>query len=189
MSDTVLVIVLSAIGIGIGFSIGMLVSSLRHTNEGEKIDDQTIIPLGMEDAKNSSTYQESDNDSDMVLPGIDSRDEAEEQEKNRIRLNPIEIFTRAFQSDVHSPSPYDRSISEQIDEILQEMLEDSPLKSRAIRLMELPTKGMVVMVGLNQYQGVDTVPDEDVRNIIHAAVAEWEQRVTEDGLVQNLNEA
>jgi hypothetical protein len=37
---------------------------------------------------------------------------------------------------------------------------------------------MVVMVGLNQYDGVEAVPDEEIRNLIRSAVAEWEERAS-----------
>jgi hypothetical protein len=59
------------------------------------------------------------------------------------------------------------------------MLQNSPLASRHIRLIELPTKGVVVMVGLDRYEGVEAVPDEDVRQMIRLAVAEWERRVAQ----------
>jgi len=79
---------------------------------------------------------------------------------------------------VRAPEAPPRSIAAQIDDILQEKLKDSPLAGRAIRLMELPNRGMVVMVGLNQYDGVEAVPDEEIRNLIRSAVAEWEERAS-----------
>ena len=91
--------------------------------------------------------------------------------------NPIDFFAHALQSDVPKASAEPKSIAGQVDEILQEKLVESPLANRAIRLMELPGKGMVVMVGLNQYDGVDAVPDADVRALIRSAVSEWERRV------------
>lgn len=94
-------------------------------------------------------------------------------------LNPVNILARAVAADanVKLPAP---SIAAQVDEILQENLENSPLKNRGIRLMELPDRGMVVMVGMDQYDGVDAVPDPDVQGVIRSAVAEWEARMTED---------
>jgi len=44
--------------------------------------------------------------------------------------------------------------------------------------MELPKKGLVVMVGLEQYEGVDAVPDEQIRAIIRSAVKAWEEKAT-----------
>ncbi len=71
-----------------------------------------------------------------------------------------------------------KSIAVQVDEILQEKLADSPQITQAIRLLELPGKGVAVMVNNTQYEGVGEVPDPDVRQIIQASVAEWERRLS-----------
>lgn len=97
-------------------------------------------------------------------------------EPSRPSVNPLSLFARAIQEmDKPKVDMSPASIAAQIDEILQEKLEDSPLEGRSIRLMELPGQGMVVMVGLDKYEDVDTIPDRDVRQLIHAAVAEWER--------------
>jgi hypothetical protein len=95
------------------------------------------------------------------------------------KISPVNILARALQSEVRTPMPEPKSIAAQVDEILQEMLVDSPLNTKAIRLLELPGKGMVVMVGLDHYEGVDAVPDEEIRSLLQVAVAEWERRVSE----------
>ncbi len=96
---------------------------------------------------------------------------------HKLNNNPIDFFARALQTDVPKGSAGPKSIAGQVDEILQEKLAESRLANRAIRLMELPGKGMVVMVGLDQYDGVDAVPDVEVRAMIRSAVMEWERRV------------
>lgn len=93
------------------------------------------------------------------------------------RVGPVDILSRAILADVRKPEAPPASIAAQIDEILQEKLVAEPAITRAVRLLEIPGKGMVVMVGLDQYAGVDEVPDADVRALIHSAVAEWERRV------------
>jgi hypothetical protein len=70
-----------------------------------------------------------------------------------------------------------KSIAAQVDEVLQEKLASSSLKNQAIRLMELPTGGMVVMVNNDQFDGVNEVPDPEIRNLIQESVAEWERRL------------
>jgi hypothetical protein len=95
----------------------------------------------------------------------------------RPSMNPVDVMSRAFNADAGKQPVIGKSIAAQIDEILQERLEGSPLKDRAIRLMELPGKGMVVMVGLKQYDGVNSVPDAEIRNLLRECVEEWEQRV------------
>lgn len=93
------------------------------------------------------------------------------------RFNPLDVVAQALRSDVRKPESHPASIAAQIDEILQEKLEADSTITRAVRLLEIPGKGMVVMVGLDQYAGVDEVPDADVRTLIREAVAEWERRV------------
>jgi len=89
----------------------------------------------------------------------------------------IDFFARSIRTQ-ESIQSQDKSIAAQIDEILQEKLEGTELAKRGIRLMELPGKDLVVMVGLQQYAGVNEVPDMEIRQVIKAAVAEWEQRMT-----------
>ena len=93
------------------------------------------------------------------------------------RVGPVDLLSQAILADVRKPEPPPASIAAQIDEILQEKLAAEPAMSRAVRLLEIPGKGMVVMVGLDQYPGVDDVPDAEVRALIHSAVTEWERRV------------
>jgi hypothetical protein len=96
----------------------------------------------------------------------------------RPSLNPVEVLARALRADVPKTGSPPLSIAGQIDEILQAKLENSSLKGRAIRLMELPGKGMVVMVGLDQYDSVSSVPDPEIRGLLQACVEEWEGRHT-----------
>jgi len=95
--------------------------------------------------------------------------------KSPVSWSPVDLLARAIQSDTGKLSPPPRSIAAQVDEILQEKLAESPLAGRGIRIMELPGRGMVVMVGLDRYEAVDEVPDAEIRAIIRAAVLEWEQ--------------
>jgi hypothetical protein len=67
-----------------------------------------------------------------------------------------------------------KSIVSQIDDILQVHLETSPYSNKSIRLIESPNKGVVVVVGLEQFPGIDEVPDAGVRTMIREAVSEWE---------------
>lgn len=97
----------------------------------------------------------------------------------RANMNPVDVLARAINADVHVPDPAAKSIVAQIDDILQQKLADpsqapASLQSRAIRLMELPGKGMVVMVGLDRYDSVEAVPDPAIRSLIRSCVAEWE---------------
>jgi hypothetical protein len=92
----------------------------------------------------------------------------------RQTLTPFNVISRALQGDVGVPKPVLKSIVTQIDEVLQVRLAGTPLAGRGVKLMELPGKGMVVMVGLEQYDSVEAVPDAQVREAIRQAAAAWE---------------
>lgn len=95
----------------------------------------------------------------------------------KVSMNPIDLFAKAIQSEVKPVNAAPKSIVAQIDAILQEKLEGTPMEKRGIRLVELPGKPMVVVVGLDQFEGVDDVPDEEIRNLIRSSAKEWENRL------------
>lgn len=67
------------------------------------------------------------------------------------------------------------SIVEQVDEILQDLLVNSQLVEKNIRLTEMPNKGVIVWVGNDYYEGINAVPDEEVKRIIRLSVKKWEE--------------
>ena len=69
-----------------------------------------------------------------------------------------------------------QSIAAQIDAILQARIENGPLAKRGIKLQEIPGQGLVVLVGADKYTDLTLVPDQEVRDAIAAAVAEWENK-------------
>lgn len=90
----------------------------------------------------------------------------------KISMNPLTAVVTAIQSDIKVPEQ-PKSLAAQIDEILQVRLRNSPMASRGIRLTESPDKGVEVRVGMEKYDSLDTVPYEDVRQVIREAVDEW----------------
>ncbi len=68
------------------------------------------------------------------------------------------------------------SIVAQIDQILQNRLAGTPLAARGVRLQESPQGGAIVWVGVERFEGIDAVPDPEVKAAIRQAVAEWEQK-------------
>ena len=69
-----------------------------------------------------------------------------------------------------------KSIVNQIDDILQDMIAGTPLASRGLKLIDDPVRGVVVEIGLNFYEGIESVPDEEVKAVIRKAVSVWESR-------------
>lgn len=106
--------------------------------------------------------------------------QAPQSEPDKPSLNPFQVFSRTTQ-ETPSQEITSKSIVAQIDAILQQKLEDSAFANRAIRLIELPEEGMVVMVGLDKYKDVENVPNQEIRDLIHAAVEEWEEGETGTG--------
>jgi hypothetical protein len=67
---------------------------------------------------------------------------------------------------------------EQVDAILQAQMVGTPLFEKGIRLQESPEGGVLVWVGINKFEGVDGVPDDDIKAAIRAAIAVWENKYT-----------
>jgi hypothetical protein len=63
-----------------------------------------------------------------------------------------------------------------IDEVLQTKLSGTQLMDKAIRLEDGPMGEVIVCVGSQRYDGVGAVPDPEIRDIIKAAITEWERK-------------
>jgi hypothetical protein len=66
----------------------------------------------------------------------------------------------------------------QIDTVLQARLIGTPLEGRGIYLSNSPEGGVVVNVGLQKFNGIDEVPDPEVKAALRAAITEWENKYT-----------
>lgn len=66
-----------------------------------------------------------------------------------------------------------RSMVEEINDILQELLVDSPHANRAVRLMEGPGGMARVLIGIDSYS-IEEVPNKEIQDLIKQAVAQWE---------------
>lgn len=67
------------------------------------------------------------------------------------------------------------TIVEQVDDILQDILEGEGLKERNIRLSEMVNRGVIVWIGQQFYEGIDAVPDAEVKQLVRRAVRKWEE--------------
>lgn len=70
------------------------------------------------------------------------------------------------------------SIVAQIDSVLQARLDGTALEERGVFLTESPEGGVAVYVGLTRYNGIDEVPDPEIKAAIRAAISEWEEKFT-----------
>lgn len=81
-------------------------------------------------------------------------------------------------ADDDRPAAPAGSIVAQIDVILQARMTGTPLADRRIFLAQAPDGGVIVHVGVTRYNGVEEVPDDDIKAAIRAAIAEWEKKYT-----------
>jgi hypothetical protein len=110
-----------------------------------------------------------------AAPGLS----AQPQEKAAApKTNVIQGFRSLLQNDVtkNIASKPTLSIVQMIDDVLQKNLATSPLASKKIRLEEGSIGEVIVFIDKDRYPSIDAVPDEDVKAIIRAAIAEWEKK-------------
>lgn len=94
-------------------------------------------------------------------------------------VKPVEAGIGAILAPVAKEKPVlSLSIVQQIDAVLQERLAKSPLAGRGIKLQESREGAVEVYVGLQKFPSIDEVPDEAIKSVIRAAVAEWENKFT-----------
>lgn len=71
--------------------------------------------------------------------------------------------------------PAPKSIVEQINDILQDKIKNTAYSAEGIKLQETP-QGVLVWIGKQSFQGIDSVPDGEAKLHIRAAVKEWENK-------------
>lgn len=76
------------------------------------------------------------------------------------------------------PESAPKSIVGQINMVLQKRMANTPLASRGVSLMESVTGGVNVYIGVQRYEGIDDVPDEEIKSAIREAISEWENKYT-----------
>ena len=105
-----------------------------------------------------------------------------ETDKDMSPLQKISLpFTTRKQESVEVKSdPRSMSIVHQIDAILQEMLQDTDLKNKAIRLDENSAHEVIVWIGVTRYEGIDSIPDPEIKSLIKRAVDRWERQSAEE---------
>lgn len=88
----------------------------------------------------------------------------------------VDVVAAITSPPVSKPAGSAKSMVEQIDEILQELLRQSPHSQRSVKITQDLRDGIVVWLDGGRYPGLDSVPDAEIRKLIRAAAAEWERR-------------
>ncbi len=88
--------------------------------------------------------------------------------------------TREFDVDAKAEEITQSKLSmvEQIDRILQKKLEGTPLEKRGIQLRTAISGGLLIQIGLDEYEWIDEIPDKNIQKIIREASAEWDENAT-----------
>lgn len=78
---------------------------------------------------------------------------------------------------LQKPTGNPKSIVEQIDEIFQSKLPGTPFENTKIELKE-SVNGMTILVESYKYEGIDAVPDANIRALIKESAREWNEKVS-----------
>lgn len=70
----------------------------------------------------------------------------------------------------------EKSIVMQIEDILQDLITGSQYERIGVHLLEDPIKGVIVTVGNERFEGIDSVTNPEVKKILRSAVNAWEQK-------------
>ena len=75
-----------------------------------------------------------------------------------------------------NPPPPPKSITEQIDDVLQAQIIGTPMIHRGLHVKPGPRGDAIFEADGQNYASVDELPDVEVRDVIRAAIAEWESK-------------
>ena len=195
--ETEILILVGVLGIIIGGFINQLIYNFvdRRKTTPPVSNQETFVKVDGEEADTSYRLNNNQREttqrliqelnnwlglSQVVKSEVDAeppdKEEDTEDTTPRLSLNPVTTLVRALQADVKKSQLPTVSIVSQINDILQANLKHAPNIKDPVCLMEWPGLGMVVMIGLEKFENVDDVPDEDIKTAIRAAVKEWEQQ-------------
>lgn len=91
---------------------------------------------------------------------------------------PRSIPAPAAPKKEEAPAAAPTTMVGQINAILQARIANTKLADIGVTMIESPGGSVNVYIGLNKFEGIDAVPDEDVKTAIRAAIAEWEKKYT-----------
>lgn len=96
-----------------------------------------------------------------------------QQKAAAARPQPVKATQTDLLGKDEEPRKKDKSIAEQIDEVLQRLAAKEGRKD--VRIVPSLTGGVNIVVGTNRYESIEDVPDENVRALVLRAVKIWEK--------------
>ena len=93
----------------------------------------------------------------------------------RPSMNPFKQMQVLREMEKSAPPP-PKAITEQIDEILQEKMAGSSFTQRGLRVRAGASGGAAFELDGKAYDAVDDLPDDAARDLIRAAIKEWEKK-------------
>jgi hypothetical protein len=118
------------------------------------------------------------------LPFVDADDAATilpTSPVSRVSPTPAESALFAEPQDAAEPqengSLKAKTVAGQISDIIYQMLKTSPLREKGVKLIEREDHGVDVWFGMEKFDGVDSVPYPEVRQLIKEAVTRWEREM------------
>lgn len=90
-------------------------------------------------------------------------------------MNPLKQMA-VLREMAKNPPPPPRTIIEQIDDVLQEHIIGTPLIHRALHVRPGPRGDAIFEADGQNYKSVEDLPDVEVRDVIRAAILEWEKK-------------
>jgi hypothetical protein len=100
---------------------------------------------------------------------------------NSTELTPLQMISlplnpKKIEPLPERPLPKTQSIVSQINDVLQEMLKNTVYEPQGVRLTENPYHGVVAWIGTEHYDGIEAIPDVELKELIRKAVRRWEQQ-------------
>lgn len=92
-------------------------------------------------------------------------------------IEPVPAVVKIGQPAVAAPKKEPLTIVEQINEEIEKLAAGTPQEARRIHLADNGHQGVVVWVGVEHFEDVDAVPYPEVKQLLKAAVARWEEGI------------
>ncbi len=103
-----------------------------------------------------------------------SLEEAAKMEIKRPTMDVTKQF-RYLRDQQKQPEIQIKTVAEEIDEILQVLILETPLAGRGLKVAD-SLHGVSFSIDGRNYDSVDLIPDDEARNLIRAAIQKWDHK-------------